>query len=493
MNLEVARPALLDGLSASVARRSLIDYCTLMDPRFIPARHLDLIAEHLEKLERREITRLCVTLPPRHGKTRLISQLFASWYVGKHSDHDVILASYGSELAEGNSRAVRTLVTDDRFPFSGVSLREDSRSVGRWQTEQGGTLVAVGVGAGLTGRGGNLIVCDDLVKDREAAESEAVRASTRAWYGDVLQTRAAPDAVRVMVGTRWHDADILSDVVDRDGWVTINLPLISEGEGDALNRPAGEWLWPQRFGPDDVPSVERGEISSRSFEALYQQRPAPAEGALFKASWFENRFDSLPKAVPINQRLVEISQILGREEIARRQRPRSITVVAGIDCASKTGIANDFSAIVTVAFDGQDYYILDVVRERLEFSELIGRVAESYWRHRPSILYVEEASAGIQIVQVLKAQTGIPVVGVTPRGSKIARAEAITPLWESGRIKLPQYAPWIDAYVQEFLRFPYAGKHDDQIDATCLAIYNARLRSRARVDWSTQYQPLMAR
>ncbi len=147
--LEAIRSSAQDEL----ARRRLLEYARVMDPRFIPARHLVLVAEYLEKLERREIRKLAITMPPRHGKTRLVSQIFCAWHLSRHPDQDIVLASYGSEVAEGSSRAVRTLLTDERFPFVDVELREDSRSVGRWQTKQGATLIAAGVGTGLTGRG----------------------------------------------------------------------------------------------------------------------------------------------------------------------------------------------------------------------------------------------------------------------------------------------------------------------------------------------------
>jgi hypothetical protein len=197
------------------ARRSLIDFCEYVDPRYVRARHLEILATSLESVERRATRKIAISMPPRHGKTELISRKFVAWYLGRHPDHHVILALYGAELAESNSRAVRSIVSDDRYPFDGVTLREDSRSVGRWQTQAGGVLVAVGVGGSLTGFGGDLIVCDDLVKDRAEAESAAIRASTSAWFSDVLRTRAHPGAVMVLVGTRWHQDDIIGEVTRR--------------------------------------------------------------------------------------------------------------------------------------------------------------------------------------------------------------------------------------------------------------------------------------
>jgi hypothetical protein len=117
-----------------------------MDPNWQRAPHLELIAHHLERLERREIRKLAICLPPRHGKTEL-SRKFIGWYLGRHSSHHVIVSAYGAELAEQTARAVRTQLDSDRYPFE-TRLREDSRSVGRFETNEGGVLVAVGTSGG---------------------------------------------------------------------------------------------------------------------------------------------------------------------------------------------------------------------------------------------------------------------------------------------------------------------------------------------------------
>jgi predicted phage terminase large subunit-like protein len=302
---------------------------------------------------------------------------------------------------------------------------------------------------------------DDLVKDRTEAESPAIRKSTREWYEDVFTTRAAPDAIQVMIGTRWHEDDVLGNLVDRDGWVFLNLPMLAE-EDDVLGRVEGELLWPERFGPNDFPRVERGEISSRSFAALYQQRPSPASGNIFKAQWFENRYaGGLPNFTVQQNEGAEIRPGFYEE---MREVPGMVHVVQAIDCAAKTGEMNDYSVIATIASDGVDFYVVDLVRERLEFFELKDAIIKAYRKWNPTHIFIESASSGIPIEQELRRVTSLPIIGINPVGSKVARATGLTHWFESGRVKFPERAPWLADTIESFCAFPFA-KHDDDVDA----------------------------
>lgn len=452
------RSALAMAASEELARRDLLAFCERMDGGYERARHLELLAEKLEALERRDIRRLIVAMPPRHGKSRMCSQLFPAWMCGRQPDKSIVLASYGSELAEQNSRRVRELVGNERYPFLDATVSAESRAVNRWQTTAGGVVIAAGVGSALTGFGADAMIVDDPIADRASAESPAIRESTWAWFQDVARTRLHAGAIQLLIATRWHEDDPAGRILNSEmasEWEVLNLAAICDAENDPLGRPIGEPLWPERFPIAELPSVERGEISSRSFAALYQQRPVPAEGHIFKASWFENRYDELPTLK---------------------------MTVTGADCAAKTGVGNDFSAIVTVGSDGKSYFILDVVRERLEFADLGRRMVGIHDRYRPEKCYIEDASSGTPLVQELRRTTSLPIIGIPPRGTKVARAESVSGLFEAGKVRLPKDAPWIETFVDEFLRFP-AGKHDDQVDATSLVLSQLRRRV-GIVEWS---------
>lgn len=441
-----------------LARRNLLDFCRRVDPKYECAPHLRLLAARLEALERRDIRRLIVATPPRHGKSRLCSQLWPAWLLGRSPDASVVLASYAAELAQQNSRRVRELLGDQRYPFD-VKVSDESFAVNRWATQDSGMVIAAGVGSGLTGFGADALIVDDPIADRADAESPAIRESTWAWYQDVARTRLHGNAIQLVIATRWHEDDltgrILSSGMARE-WEVLNLPAIAEAN-DPLGRAIGDPLWRERYPLSELPSVERGEISSRSFAALYQQRPVPAEGAIFKSTWFEHRYDELP--------------------------PLTMTVTAA-DCASKTGVANDFSAIVTIGTDGKDYYLVDVVRERLEFPDLVRRMAGVHERLHSEKVFIEDASSGTPLVQELRRSTNLPIIGIPPRGAKVARAESVTGVFEAGKVRLPKSAPWSEVFIDEFLRFP-AGKHDDQVDATSLALSQLILLGSRKLYWTT--------
>jgi predicted phage terminase large subunit-like protein len=461
-----------------LARRRLIDFCALTDPTYERARHLDLLASHLEALERRDINKLIVCMPPRHGKSKTACQDFPAWYLGRNAKNQVILASYGAELAEGHSRKVRELVSHELYPFRNTRVNANSSAVDRWETTSGGIVRAAGVGGALTGLGADLLVIDDAVKDAAGAESETIRESTWAWYSTVARTRLMPRAVRVVIGTRWHEDDLLGRILDSPGaseWTTLILPALAE-PGDPLGREPGEALWPAWYPADKLPSVASGELSTRQFVALYQQRPAPAEGALFKAEWFTHFFDGEPPT-----------------HCVAGQEPWNVRLQA-IDTAAKTGVSNDFSVIATVQTDGVNCYVLDVVRKRVEFPDLVRLVVEQARKHRPhGGIYIEDSSAGTAVIQKLRVESNLPVIPVKVAAlSKVARAEAQTAHFEAGKIWFPRHAPWYGDLVDEMIRFPY-GRHDDQTDALCMAVAQATIAIGAARRRATMPRHWMAR
>lgn len=167
----------------------------------------------LERLERRERDRAIVEIPPRCGKSLHCSQAFPAWYLGRHPDHQVILASYTAERAEDNSRAVRRFMQDPHYPFP-VRVSKSSSSVGRWHTTAGGILIAEGVGGGLTGFGAHLLVIDDPVKDREEADSHIMRERAWSWFTEVAMTRLMPGGIVLLVMTRWHEDDLAGRILN---------------------------------------------------------------------------------------------------------------------------------------------------------------------------------------------------------------------------------------------------------------------------------------
>jgi predicted phage terminase large subunit-like protein len=383
-------------------------------------------------------------VPPRHGKSKLL-QMCSAWYLGRHPSRDVVTCSYSQELADRNSRLSRACIEDDRWPFE-CRLSAESSAVHRWNTNAGGGLFAVGVGGGLTGRGANLLVFDDVEHD---AGSDGEREAVWRWYSEIATPRLEPAGAIVVVATRWAETDIVGRLLaaeDGATWELLSLPAIA-GPEDPLGRDVGEALWPERMDLAELES-RRVAMGSRAFEAQFNQNPLPATGNLFQRSWLRG-YDALP---------------------AMRH-----TVLA-LDAASKTSESNDYSVLLTAGTDGLRYYVIDVVRGRWELPQLREQLVHAYSLHRPNAVIIEDASAGVGLAQELQQETNLPIIPVPARGSKISRAESVSPLFEAGKVVLPQPTlklPWHDDLETELLRFPN-GKHDDQVDALVLAL--SRLR-----------------
>jgi len=267
----------------------LASYAAYQWPGYQLAAHHLLIARHLEMVERGEITRLMITMPPRHGKSMLASEFFPAWYLGRNPDHYVVATTYAQELADDFGRKVRNQIADPSYSaiFPGVGLKSDSTSSRRFHvtqpldsfsTGQNGAYFAVGVGGPLTGRGAHLLLIDDPVKNREDAESELIRKKTKDWYTSTAYTRLMPGGRIVIIQTRWHEDDLtgwlLEDHKD-EGWTVLNLPAISDD---------GKALWPEQYDIQTLNQI-KNMIGMRDWTALYQQRPAPEDGDYFKLDW----------------------------------------------------------------------------------------------------------------------------------------------------------------------------------------------------------------
>jgi predicted phage terminase large subunit-like protein len=424
------------GLAAQqeLARRGLVDFAQRMIPDFKTTKHLEHLAGLLESVERGELRRLLVTLHPGSGKSVLL-QAFASWCLGRNPRRKIIAASAGAELAERNSRASRALFSEPSWPFD-VELSKATTAMNRWDTTQGGGLFAIGVGGGITGWRASEILLDDLQND---ALSVTERDTLWKSFREVLMPRLEPNGAIVLIQQRWGEDDLPGRIMESpDGadWHVVRLPAIAEPD-DPLGRQVGESLWPQRW-----PLVEferqRVAMGSRAFECAFQGNPVPAEGNLIKAEWLQ-RYDVPPT--------------------------HFMKVVSWLDAAAKTGVRNDYSAIVKIGVTKNAFFVLDVWRGKVEFPALLRRVdALKDEDPAPSTIYVEDTSNAVALIQAVKSETRMPIVAVQAKGSKESRAEGVTGILEAKKVFLPNDAPWLLDFERELLAFP-AGKHDDMVDA----------------------------
>lgn len=441
----VNNPGSMDG-AIKLARTDLACYCAMSYPRFELAHHTRRIIDYLESIEHADIDRLIITMPPRHGKSLIASQLFPSWYLGKHPDRSIIAASYGAELATDFGRRVRNHVTEGLFAriFPGAKLAGDSTAAHRFALLAGGNYFAVGCGGPITGRGADLLLIDDPIKSREDANSEPFRRGLKSWFESVAYPRLMPGAAIVLIQTRWHEDDLAGWCLKeqaQEGWTVLNLPAIAET--DEGWRKEGDALWPEKFPLKRLMQI-RQTIGGNEWPALYQGRPAAIEGAIFRREWWRS-----------------YSQATLPSEFER--------IIVSLDTAFKVGVSNDFSAAIAVGVGKHGYYVLHVVKDRLEFPELQRRLEAMCLKFHPDAVLIEDAASGQSLIQTLKAETRLPVLPVKPQGDKVSRAHAVTPLVESGRVLLPESAAWLPDFLDELSSFPNAA-HDDCVDAFTQAI-----------------------
>lgn len=423
------------------ARNRLIPFCTYTLRSYEPAAHLQIIAERLEALERGDIKRLMVFSHPRSGKSELVSIRFAAWYLGRHPQNQIIGCSYAESLAYSNSYAVRETIESNPYQRLWPITLDRSGAV-RWQLadkeNKRASYIAAGVGGGITGEGADLLIIDDPVKNKEEAESVTYREKTWDWYRTVARTRLQPNAAIVLIMTRWHKDDLAGRLLtlaaedpNADQWEVLHLKAISDD---------GQALWPERYPVKDLEQI-KASIGSRDFTALYQGSPTEAEGNIFKREWWRYY----------------------------RERPVFKQIIQSWDTAFGKGEASDYSVCQTWGETDNGYYLLDVWRERVEFPELKKIARMMYERDRPNVMLVEDKASGQSLIQELQRETTIPVKPIDVDKDKVARANAVTPLIEAGRVYLPEYAQWLHNYIEELSAFPI-GTYDDQVDATTQAL-----------------------
>lgn len=429
--------------------------------RWIPARHLQLLCDALEKVARREIFRLIVTMPPRHGKSEVISKKFPAWYLANYPDDEMILASYAAELAIDFSKIARQTFKEWSHLW-GVEISDDSAAANKW-TVKGyrGGLAAAGAGGPITGRGARIAIIDDPFKNHEEAASQTIRDKIWDWYRSTLLTRLTPDGAVVIVQTRWHEDDLVGRILEQikaqdraHEWVIIELPALAEEE-DVLGRKPGEALWPERFGQEWLKRMKE-DIGSYLFSALYGQRPSPAEGQLVKRSWF--RYFS------IDGDYFVLHSSTGEKRIEQHR----CMIFQTCDPAATENENSDYFVVSTWAMTkDRDLLLLDVLRERAETTKHKTIILSIFNRWQPRFVGVENRTYGLNIIQDVKRE-GIPVRPLKADTDKVSRFRSMAARYEVGAVYHLKHADWLHEYEKELLAFPKA-KHDDQVDTAAYA------------------------
>jgi predicted phage terminase large subunit-like protein len=402
--------------------------------------HLAYTRERLRRVTEGESQKLMVFEPPRHGKSEMVTIHYPAYRMERNPSLRVIVGSYNETLAAKFSRRARSIAGQR------LELNRERWAAVDWETARGGGLRAVGVGGGVTGHGGQLIIIDDPIKNRDEADSPAYRERVWDWYRDDLYTRLEPGGAIILIMTRWHEDDLAGRILgseDAQNWEVVRLPALAE-EDDPLGREVGAALCPERYDEEALADI-RTVLGEHSFAALYQQRPMPLEGGMFKSAWFARRISEM-EAGPFDG------------------------LIRYWDRAASEG-RGDYTAGVLMGRQGDEYVVVDVVRGQWETYERERVIHETAQRDRERWgavriwLEQEPGSSGADSVRAtIRALTGFPVYAETVTGKKPARADPFAGQAAGGNVRLVR-AAWNDAYIEELCLFPH-GKHDDQVDAT---------------------------
>lgn len=426
-----------------IMRGSLQGYAIAQFPDFRPGRHHKLLASKLEDVESGRLKRLCVLMAPRHGKSRLSSELFPSWYLGRDPKRRILSLSYGQDLADVFGRSVRNYLKNPTFQslFPDCTLAGDSNSIKRFNTTAGGGYATIGVGGATTGRGADLLLLDDLIKDREQADSPVYRENLIDWYKSVARTRLQPGGSIVVVQTRWGTTDFIAWLLSEtahEGWEVISLPAIAL-DNDPLGRQPGEPLWPEAYPLDALEQVKQ-TLGSRDWQSLYQQCPLSDADVIFNPKWLQF-YTSEP---PEYDRVVH-----------------SWDLTFGGTSAGSSWVVGQVWGIKENA-----KYLLWMVRQQMGFSDSLAaiRLMESEWLCDE--ILIENKASGPAVIETLKAEIGYKLKAVEPgNSSKSDRAYATIPQFERGEVwfPLPKHNEWVKPLLTEMQSFPKSVS-DDCVD-----------------------------
>ncbi len=424
----------------------------ISDKAWQPFNYLRYISLKIVEALNKGDGRIIVNMPPRHGKSVFMSRWVPTWFLDLYPDRRVILCSYESDVAAGWGREVRnTIVSSEDVE---VRIAQDSSAVNRWHTSAGGQMVTAGAGGPITGKGGNLLIIDDMIKNWEQATSPTQLQKHVDWFKSTFYTRKEPSATIIVLMTRWCENDLAGYLINEhpDDWEAIVFPAIAE-KNDPLGRKPGEALCPSRFGSKDL-NIIKNSLGTLMFSGLYQQNPINLEGEIFKNSWFQY-YTSLPEKM----------EIIQSWDLAFKDNKSSSYV-----CGQVWGKKN------------ANYYLIDQVRKRISFTKSIQALINTVDKFpETEKIYIEEKANGAAVIDVLKDK--IPgIIAINPKGSKYARAVSVSPLFEAGNIFLPHesYKPWISEYTKELISFPNSA-NNDQVDATSQALEQMRANTNSLI------------
>lgn len=444
--------------SAKACRDDLIEFCKKMQDDYKVGKHHRMLADELMAITEGTKDRVCVNMPPRHGKSQLVSIYFPSWFIGKYPNKKILMVSHTSDLAVDFGRKVRNIIDSPAYKeiFPTVTLAADSKSAGRWNTNSGGEYFACGVGSALAGRGADLLLVDDPHNEQDILSGNLdIFERAYEWFAYGARTRLMPGGRVAIIQTRWHQDDLtgrmVRDMTQNEGsdqYEVVEFPAIFNE-----NTPEERPLWPEFF---DLTALKRTKASMPVFQwnAQFQQNPTGEEAAIVKREWWNTW---------------------------KGERPPSCEyVIMALDAAAETNNRADFTSITTWGVflneetEAYNIILLNAIKKRVEFPELKDLALREYQEYEPDAFIVEKKSAGTALYQELR-RTGMVIQEYTPHrgsGDKTARLNSVADIIRSGLVWVPE-TRWAEEVIEELAGFPFVS-HDDHVDTTTMALMRFR-------------------
>lgn len=468
--------ALLDEIDKrkrlALAQQDFLSFIAAVDPQYKFGTHLKRLGGLLMQIEMGQKDRIAVSMAPRFGKSQMISIYYPAWYLGKHPDHKLIMASHTADLAIDMARKVRNLMQSDLYQeiFPNVKISADAKAAGKWNTTKGGEVFAAGVGGALAGRGANLAIVDDPLSEQDLKSGNTASLDVvYEWFRAGLRTRLMPGGRVAILHTRWHQRDLIGRLTkdallnpDADQYEIFEFPAILEVPNPLADPENANYdpeapsvlqksLWPEQW-PLESLLRTKASMPAWQWNAQYQQTPTAQEAAIIKKDDIKWWTKESPPAVDYT--------------------------VQAWDTALTTKERSDYSVCQTWGVwkdeDGVDNLILlNRVKGKYEFPELKRTALQQVKDWAPDTVIVETKASGQPLVDEMR-RSGIYVQEFSPgKGQdKIARVNAISDMFTSGQVWFPE-TWWASEVVDELLAFP-AGEHDDDVDACTLALIRIR-------------------
>ena len=450
----------LDGRKRqTLAQNDFLSFIAAIDPNYKFGVHLKRLGNLLMEVEQNLKNRIAVSMAPRMGKSQMISIYYPAWYLGKHPDHKVIVASHTADLAVVMARKVRNLINTPEYKaiFPNTSIASDAKAAAQWNTTKGGEYFAIGVGGALAGRGAHLIIADDPLSEQDIKAGNTTSLDNAyEWFSAGLRTRLMPDGKICVLHTRWHQRDLIGRLIKDsamneggDTYETFEFPaILNEGTDNEKS------IWPEQW---SLEALQQTRASMHhimwQWYAQYQQNPTASEAAIIKREWIKWWTKDQPPTIEF--------------------------IVQSFDTALTTKQRSDFSVCHTWGTFTNDednstnVILLNKVKGKYEFPELKVMAHEQYYEWQPDSVIVEAKASGQPLIDEMR-RSGIFVQDFSPgKGQdKIARLNSVSDLFASGHVWFPETA-WASATVEEILAFP-SGEHDDEVDTMTLALARVR-------------------